>query len=158
DDAARVTFVTTNDVPAGARAAIAQVEVLHDATPPTTHAEPALAYLRAPTAFTLVAQDGGSGPARTSAALDDGAWRTTRVLSVDAPADGSRDGAHTLHFASTDHSGNVEPARDAVVTVDTQPPVTTLEAPEQPQTGPFAVTLNATDATSGVAAERSRLW
>jgi hypothetical protein len=102
-------------------------------------------YVTAP-AFTVASDDGaGSGVAAVEFSLDGGGTWT----AYSAPVAVSGDGEHTVQFRATDEAGNVEAAQSASVKVDTVAPVTA--ATTAPAPGGVAVTLTATDETSGVA-------
>ncbi|GAA1942929.1 OmpL47-type beta-barrel domain-containing protein [Nocardioides hwasunensis] len=99
-------------------------------------------YVSAPS-FTLAADDGdGSGVASTDYRIDGGAW-----TAYDAAVEVT-DGEHTVEFRSTDEAGNAEEAQTSEVRVDTVTPAT--GATQAPVADGVRVTLEATDATSGV--------
>ena len=73
-------------------------------------------------------------------------------MTVDAPADHSGDGVHTITYRSWAFGDVAEPTRTAVVRIDTAAPATGDSAPDGWQTGAVTVTLSPSDAASGVAA------
>ena len=118
-------------------------------------------WYRSPVEMTLHATDEGecaSGVDRTEYRIDGGAW-TDYV----GPFTVSGDGARTVGYRSVDTAGNIEEPRSATVRIDTTPPATTATlSPPSPgpggtYRGPVAVSLNATDATSGIAGTEYRL-
>lgn len=100
--------------------------------------------------FTLAAEDtGGSGVASTEYRLDGGTW-TAYAGPVEVG-----DGEHTVDYRSTDVAGNQETAGSSGVEVDTVTPAT--GATQGPVANGVRVELEATDATSGVAATEYRV-
>jgi len=99
---------------------------------------------------TLSAFDGTSGVDFTQYRIDGGAWQTySGVLTI------ATDGAHTVEYRSQDNACNTEAAHSLGVNIDTVPPTTwpTRSGPAGCAgwyTGPVQVSLNASDATSGV--------
>ena len=77
---------------------------------------------------TLTATDTGSGIAHTEYRLDAGDWTIGTSVKVAAPPDHSGDGIHTIAYRSVDRAGNVEPAHDCLVRVDTRAPVVVAPA------------------------------
>jgi len=92
--------------------------------------------------LTVTDADGTGDIAATYYTVDGGAQQTyTTPFTV------SGDASHTITFWSVDQIGNVEAARSQSVDIDTVAPSTTSSV------SGTAVTLTATDATSGVAAK-----
>ncbi|WP_405141246.1 ThuA domain-containing protein [Sphaerisporangium sp. NBC_01403] len=121
-------------------------------TAATAPAQPAGGWFAGPVVVTLTAADeaNGSGVDRSEYKLDSGDW--TRYAG---PVTVSGDGSHALAYRSVDKAGNVEDAKTLTVKVDATAPVTTAAVPQGNDDGAYieevAVTLSATDATSGVA-------
>jgi probable HAF family extracellular repeat protein len=98
-----------------------------------------------------VTDTGGPGVASTFYTVDGGSQQT-----YNGPFTISGDGTHTLSYWSVDTLGNAETPNMATVKIDTTPPVTTDQingnlTSSGWYTGTVTITLNATDATSGVA-------
>jgi hypothetical protein len=72
---------------------------------------------------------------------------------TDLPLDGSADGTHTVHVRATDKLGNVSGFVDRTFTLDSQPPLVTIQAPSAGLLTNHDVTVTgqAVDALSGVA-------
>ncbi len=75
-------------------------------------------------AFTAIDPVPGSGLAYTEARIDDRPWSKGEILFLDAPADHSEDGSHTLHYRSVDNLGNIESEQTYPVGIDTRRPIT----------------------------------
>ena len=93
----------------------------------------------------------GARAVRTTWELDGGATQSGTSVLVAAPADHSGDGAHAITYRSWTIGDVAEPVRTAVVRIDTSAPQTSDDAPAGWQRGPVTVTLEAADASSGVA-------
>jgi len=117
-----------------------------DSIAPSTLASAPTGWQSRPVTVTLLATDNLSGVAATRYRVDDGADTT-----YSAPFAVSAEGPHTIHYWSVDKSGNAESPRTVEVMVDTAAPQSTDDAPLTWVSGPVNVTLNATDAHSGVA-------
>lgn len=140
----------------------ATVTVPVDGTAPTTNASLAgssgnAGWYRSAVTVTLSGSDPLSGVAEISYRLDGGSW-----LVYASPVSVAGDGSHTLDFASTDRAGNVEAPKSVSFQVDATPPSTahTLEGTLGGGTyyvSDVTVTLNASDATSGLATTRYRV-
>ncbi len=107
-----------------------------------------------PVTVRLLANDvGGSGVASTEYSTDGGTtWRAGANITVDAPADHSNDGSHTILYRSTDNAGNREATELRVVTIDTLGPA--CSAPRKSTVNAHQEGLlyfMASDGTSGVA-------
>jgi methionine-rich copper-binding protein CopC len=101
----------------------------------------------------LSATDDRSGVAVTQYQLDGGAWETYQ-----GPIPITAEGVHTVRYASTDKAGNQEAVKTLTVRIDETPPVTTAQLAGTLGTNgwfkagtPVTLTLNASDALSGVA-------
>jgi hypothetical protein len=115
------------------------VEVKIDTTAPvTTQSGTSGAWHKGPVTVTLTASDASSGVATTEYQLDTGAWTPGNQLTIDAPADHSNDGVHTIAYRSTDKIGNVEAVRTAQVKIDTAAPVTAAPKPASVRRGSTA--------------------
>jgi hypothetical protein len=106
---------------------------------------------------TLPASDATSGVSVTMYRVDGGTWQTYAT-----PFLVSGDGVHAIEYYSVDVAGIVELVRSTTAAIDTTPPTsgavlsgTTGE--NGYHTTPVAVTLSATDATSGVASTEYRV-
>ena len=102
--------------------------------------------------MTLSATDNCSGVASTEYSLDGATWQPyAGSFTI------STEGATTVSFRSTDRVGNVETIKTLIVMIDKTAPVVSLVAnPEAitPPNGkmvPVTLTLNGTDAVSGLA-------
>ena len=122
------------------------------AAPVTTHTVPAAdgaaGWHRTPVNVALAAADDGecvSGVDKTEFRVGGGAFAAYTV-----PVSITADGTHVLEYRSTDKAGNAETAKSATVKLDATAPTTTASV-AQTGAGPATLTLNATDATSGVA-------
>ncbi|MGB0653097.1 MAG: OmpL47-type beta-barrel domain-containing protein [Thermoplasmatota archaeon] len=114
-------------------------------------------WLIADAVLDLQADDATSGVARTEYRLDEGAWITNEGASVTLP-----DGRYPLDARSTDIAGNIEPLTRREVAVDTVPPAILvhqdgIEGEDGWWRSDVAVTVEASDATSGVALQQVRI-
>jgi hypothetical protein len=110
-----------------------------------------------PVTVTLNATDATSGVESTLFQVDGGA-----VQSYKNPFSISSDGTHNVVFWSRDNAGNVEDVQTFSVKLDTSAPKTGIQVspaadPDGTFPGPVTVTLNASDAGSGVAGIYYRL-
>ncbi len=111
-------------------------------------------YMTAPS-VSIEATDTGSG-------VDYIEWRIAADGELQhedgaaATVTGMADGEHTLSYRAADVAGNVEETRTVELKVDTTPPVTTSDAADTYEKT-ATITLDATDATSGVAETFYRL-
>lgn len=95
---------------------------------------------------TLTATGGEGGVDYTEYTLDGGSWTTySAAISIQAA------GVHTLEYRSVDNGANVEATKSLTVRIDRTAPVTVSAVSET------HVWLNATDATSGLAATMYRI-
>ena len=104
------------------RVPVPTLDASGDTAAPATvdqHAAPIPSHT--PVTVRLLANDvGGSGVASTEYSTDGGTtWRAGANITVDAPADHSNDGSHTILYRSTDNAGNREATELRVVTIDT---------------------------------------
>src|SRR5438309_9921813 len=105
---------------------------------------------------TLNASDGDGGVSRIFYRLDGGSWTVYSGPLV------LGDGRRVLDYYATDRSGNLEPAHTKTFSIDTAPPVASASllgtAGENTwYVSNVTVTLDASDATSGVAGIRYRI-
>jgi len=116
--------------------------VATDLTPPATRvsgAAPLWHHLPATLHFTATDNAGGTGVAYTEYSLDGGTtWATGDSVVVPAPADHSGDGPHDVLYRSADQAGNVEAARTARVSIDTDPPTPVADWPAHVRRGRVA--------------------
>ena len=102
-----------------------------DSTPPVTTVSGCDSdWHRAPVALTFNATDnaGGSGVDYTEYSTDDGSdWTQGHSLTVQAPANHSGDGIHTILYKSVDNDLNWETAKSCQVKIDTRGPVCTAK-------------------------------
>lgn len=127
---------------------------LLDTTPPVTTLTMASA-----SSVQLTAVDAGAGIASIFYSMDGGPQQTY-AAPFTVPA-----GAHTVAYWSTDVLGNTEAQRTATITVDSTPPVTSIQVgtPQFELNGSLyissatTVSLSAQDTESGVALIRYRL-
>jgi hypothetical protein len=101
-------------------------------------------------AVTLSATDSQSGVAAIRVRTDGGAWQV-----YTSPVTVSGDGTHTIDYYATDVAGNIESTHTGSVKIDTVSPASQAQVAGTPAgsggyLSPVTVTLNATDATSGV--------
>ncbi len=123
-----------------------------DTTKPSSSDDAPAGWSKTAVSVSLSSGDGaGSGVATTTYELDGGAAQTGTSVTVAAPADHSNDGVHTITYRSSDHAGNVEAGRTAIVRIDTTKPVTTDDAPAGASSDDVLVTLAPSDAASGIA-------
>jgi hypothetical protein len=94
-----------------------------DNTPAVTTDDAPSGFQSSDVVVHLSATDSGSGVSNTQFAVDGAAYQTGTTVTIPAPADGSKDGTHTISYFSTDNAGNVEGARTATVKIDATPPV-----------------------------------
>jgi photosystem II stability/assembly factor-like uncharacterized protein len=110
-------------------------------------------YRRSAT-ISLSANDvGGSGVASTTYSSDGGTtWQTGTGVAIDAPADHSNDGFHSVLYRSTDTSGNQEATEDLTFGIDTLGPACSVPRPAIADTGKMGTLyFLAADATSDIA-------
>ncbi len=124
---------------------------IDDSAPVTTDDAPA-GWVDGPVSVTLEATDTVSGLELTEYRLDGGAWS-----AYDAPVQISAEGTTTLEYRSVDVKGNSENINSATVKIDDSAPVTSDDAPAGWVNGPVSVTLEATDAVSGLELTEYRL-
>ena len=150
-----------------AYASQASASVLVDTTPPTSSASGTNSdWHNADVTVALSATDaiGGLGVKNVKYQVDGGSVQTISGaggdVTIQAPANGSNDGTHTIAFYATDNAGNVEaPANSVTVKIDTTAPSTSLAtSPASPdgdngwfKQGSVQFTLGGTDASSGIA-------
>jgi hypothetical protein len=117
-----------------------------DSVPPVTVASGVDdSWHASPVAVSLSATDAASGLLRSEYSIDGGAsWTSASGLLV------SEHGRHEIRYRSVDLAGHVEPAHDAEVLIDTQPPATTDDADGRWHNADVTVTLEAADTESGV--------
>jgi hypothetical protein len=130
-----------------------------DATAPTTTASlapPAVGGWYQAATVTLAGNDGtGSGVGAIEYQLDAGTWQPyTEPFAV------TGDGTHTVSFHSVDQAGNVEDPKSTTFQIDATAPETTASLSPAAVNGWYVhptVTLDATDAGSGVASSEYSL-
>lgn len=125
-----------------------------DTAAPLTLIDHYSSWYRKSATINLSANDvGGSGVASTSYSTDGGAtWQTGTSVAVDAPADHSNDGAHTILYRSTDTSGNQEATENLTIGIDTLGPACSVPQSSIADTGKMGTLyFSAADATSDVA-------
>lgn len=158
-----VRYYSTDN--AGNQEQVNRRDILIDTTPPTTNTSlqpPSPAnhqWYTSDITVTLDADDIPSGVNATYYRLDDGDWQAyTSAVDIDT------DGIHTLSYYSDDMAGNQETQENMTVHRDGTPPQTSHSlSPSSPQgnngwyTDTVTVTLEATDATSGVNRTRYRI-
>jgi large repetitive protein len=93
----------------------------------------------------------GERAVRTTYELDGGPTQTGTSVVVEAPATHANDGEHVVTYRSSTIGDVAEATRTAHVRIDTTAPQTSDNAPAGWQHGPVTLTLNAADASSGVA-------
>src|SRR5256714_2366597 len=72
-----------------------------------------------------------------------------RTVTINAPADHSNDGLHTIEYWATDNASNVEsPHNSTTVKIDTKNPVSSDTNDHAWHNADYTVTLNATDAAA----------
>ena len=104
-----------------------------------------------PVTVHLVASDATSGVARSEYRLDaDATWHPGTSVTVNALADHSADGIHTVRYRSIDLAGNVEQAKTCQVKIDTTAPTTADNADAAWHKAAYALMLTPSDAHSGV--------
>jgi photosystem II stability/assembly factor-like uncharacterized protein len=110
-------------------------------------------FTRSPLTLGLSANDiGGSGLAGLEYKVDGDAWQSGDSVLLNAPADHSYDGVHSIFYRATDNAGNREGTERAQVCVDTLGPACGARRPSTVNSGKTGIlTFTAADATSGVA-------
>ncbi|MFC4549572.1 MULTISPECIES: S8 family serine peptidase [Halorussus] len=160
-DGTRSVFATATDAAGNGGDSLLVQELLLDTRAPNTTATFAGTlnasgwYTEAPE-LTLDATDATTAVVASEYRIDGGSWRT-----YDGPVALS-EGTHTVEYRSTDEVGNVETAGRTTAKVDTVAPTTdvTLNGTEGDDgwyRSNVDVALDATDATSGVAATWYRI-
>lgn len=140
----------------GGSASLEAFVAIFDTQAPITSDDADSLWHNTPVTVTFTALDAQSGVDWTRYNVDGSPWEYGDSVVVTAPADGSRDGVHTVQYQSQDESANLEAVRSATVKIDTTAPTSTIAA-----TSVFAgiarVNLAASDAKSGVSAMKWRL-
>jgi len=95
---------------------------------------------------TISATDSGSGVSAIYYSLDSSSWAT-----YSSPLSVSTDGVHILQYYAVDNIGNGEATRSVTFNIDRSAPVTSAAV------SGYAVTLSASDSTSGVTATYYRI-
>ena len=111
------------------------------------------------TSFKLTATSPVVGVAKTEYRIDTRRWTEYAPFTV------AEEGAHLIAFRSIDAIGNMEQLRSQQITVDATPPLTTLSIDGQKINqgdtcfirGPATITLNGSDALSGLKRTEYRL-
>lgn len=131
--AGTVQITVVNPTPGGGTSAAVPLTVGTDTTPPVTTVSGADAsWHNTPVTLTVAATDAQSGVQTTQWAQNGGAPTTLvgSTITVQAPAGGGNDGAHTITVWSTDWCNRVEtPPVSVTVNIDTVGPRTTASAP-----------------------------
>ncbi|MDA3935813.1 MAG: DUF1565 domain-containing protein [Actinomycetota bacterium] len=117
-----------------------------DFTAPTTSDDAPAGWQTAPVDVTLSASDMFSGVASSWYSLDG----ATAAANLGTPVGISAEGTTVLTYGSVDAVGHGESTRTATVMIDMTPPTTTSDAVSE-YDGSSAISLDATDAISGVA-------
>ncbi|MDA0180604.1 PKD domain-containing protein [Solirubrobacter phytolaccae] len=130
--------------------------------PVSTHtvsaADGAAGWHRTPVDVSVSAADDGecvSGVDKTEYRVGAGAFAT-----YTAPINLTQDGTHVVEYRSVDKAGNAETAKAVTVKLDATAPATTATTNPSgagPHPGPVTLTLDAADATSGVALTEYRV-
>jgi hypothetical protein len=134
-------YLHVRPVLAGTAAATSRVLIKVDSTAPT------LTVSATPSLVTLAATDGFSGVSGIWYRVDGGAPQVYAGL----PFSPGPSGRHTITAWTSDRAGNVG-AKTAEVTVDSDAPVVSDDAPSGWRSGDVTVTLTASDSYSGIAA------
>ncbi len=126
-----------------------------DSTPPTTTGSVSpvpsgYLWFKGPNVnLTLSATDGGSGVAATFYSIDGAASQTYTT-----PVVISGEGRHTVSYWSVDRKGNQEDKRTVPISIDSKPPVVSVQATLSAQYpyGPAMISISATatDSLSGI--------
>jgi hypothetical protein len=129
-----------------------RIDLTDDAIAPVTTDDVPPGWSNTTITVTLTATDASSGVAATYYTTD--GTTPTIASSVYNPASKpTLTNGQTLKYFSVDNAGNAETVKtSAAAQIDTVAPVTTDDVPNGPSIAPFVVTLNVTDADSGVAA------
>jgi hypothetical protein len=134
----------------------------YDGTPPTTTHQIISGRLglngwyTSSVGLSFSAQDNLSGVEETEYRINGGPWQSDSSFTLTAS------GVYTVEYRSVDVAGNVEPAHPLPIKIDRQPPITTSSRQGQIGAGgwytsPVQITLNPSDAVSGVALTLYRL-
>ncbi|WP_139491163.1 OmpL47-type beta-barrel domain-containing protein [Brevibacillus dissolubilis] len=121
------------------------ITVKIDKTFPTTLVEAPQGWVNQDGTITFTAVDELSGVADTFYSIDGGEYVSGTTVSV------KEEGRHIISYYSVDKAGNVEAGKSIDVKVDKTAPVTTGNLPKGWSNQDVTVTLEASDATSGVA-------
>lgn len=108
--------------------------------------------------LSFAAIDAFSDVAMIESRLDGGSWDAGPSRTVLAPMDHANDGVRTVEYRAVDTAGNIEDANSVPVKIDTAPPVTTQTGADSTwHNNDVTVTLDASDADSGVATTEYRV-
>jgi hypothetical protein len=106
--------------------------------------------------FTATSSDTISGLAATEYSIDGGVWKTGSVVTI------TSDGNHTIDFRATDNAGN-RSTNTRSIKIDQTLPAVSFADPVGTNgangwyVSPVSLTVNRSDATSGIAADEYRL-
>jgi photosystem II stability/assembly factor-like uncharacterized protein len=119
--------------------------------------------VNAPTTFTFTPSDDMPGTLATYFRLDGGVWQPGLVALLDAPADHSNDGPHTVEVSTVDAAGNDEVGPARTYFVDTRAPTLTATPDEDDMMGYWinhesVVRLTAHDPTPSSGVQPARLY
>ena len=117
-----------------------------DKTAPQTTSDADDAWHKDSFDLSLSAQDAVSGVKSTHYSVNG-----SELATYTGPVTISGDGTNTVEYRTTDVAGNVEETKTATVRVDGTSPVTTTSADDAWYASPVIVSLEGTDADSGVA-------
>ena len=133
----------------------------YDATPPTTSRQTdrpsgPSGWFSTTVTITLVATDSLSNVSDTSYQLDGGGWFSGSLIPI------SGEGNHTLDYFSVDVAGNQETIHNSTVSIDSQPPVTSLQiegttGPDDWYTESVTLTFSVVDEGAGYFATSFRI-
>jgi hypothetical protein len=98
------------------------------------------AWYRTPAVLHFGAFDqiGLSGVAKTQSKIDGRAWTDGAAATVEAPANHSWDGTHTVYFRSLDNAGNLEANQSLKVRIDTRGPACSAPSAASAVQGSYA--------------------
>ncbi len=94
-------------------------QIGYDLSAPVTTDDAPAFWAKVYVLVTFTASDAGSGLQYTKYKVDSGEWQTGGSVVVDAPADHSNDGIHTITYYSVDNLGNTEDPKTCNVRIDT---------------------------------------
>jgi adhesin/invasin len=135
-------WVAATDHAGNGRCSVLPHDVIVDNTAPTTTDNAPFGAQNTDVTVTLTPGSDLSGVASTEYRVDGGSWTAGTSVTVNAPANHSNDGMHTIDYRSTDAAGNVEATKTTHVTIDTTAPTGSAVDPSSMLTGTVMLTAS----------------